>query len=92
MAKFQALSPVDLKKNKILKLQELKRQGQTPVFYIPSIYRYITLGQYVKAVQQARENRGQRFDRSFEGWTSCTGQDIVNQFVNGVHERISWTR
>jgi hypothetical protein len=49
----------------------------------------VSLGQYVRAIKQAKAHPTARFDQGLSCWWPCTGEDIMKQFMDGVHERIN---
>lgn len=57
--------------------------------YIPSLEKYVTMRQYINAVKLAKNNPDKTFQTGLTCWWPCTGQDIVNQFVDGLMERIN---
>jgi len=57
--------------------------------YIPSYEKWITLGQYVKAVKMAKANPDVIFPRGITSWWPTTGTEVMRQFMRGVHDRIS---
>ena len=57
--------------------------------YLPAIDRTVTLKDYIRAVKLAKENPDMEFKHGLTCWWSCTGRDIVKQFVEGVHDRIN---
>lgn len=57
--------------------------------FIAGIGRRVTLGAYVKAVKNAKENPKVVFRYGLTCWWPCTGEEIVRQFSQGVSERIN---
>lgn len=57
--------------------------------YVPGYKRWVTLGQYVAAVKQAKANPGAEFSHGLTCWWSVTGEEVVRQFVDGMQARIS---
>lgn len=49
----------------------------------------VTLAQYLRAVKLAKANPDATFDRDLNCWYSCTGRQIMQQFLMGVHDRIN---
>lgn len=49
----------------------------------------VLLGEYVAAVKRAKANRHREFDRGLTCWWPCTGEQIVQQFREGMHDRIN---
>ncbi len=59
------------------------------MIYCPGPGRWVTLGQYVKAVKLAKANPDAEFKQGITCWWSCTGREIVRQFVDGMMNRIN---
>ena len=57
--------------------------------YLPAIERNVTLGQYVSAIKTAKENPEATFKHGLTTWWSTPGKEIVKQFREGMHQRIS---
>ena len=57
--------------------------------YLSAIEKHVTLGQYVKAVKMAKSNLDQEFKHGLTCWWSCTGRDIMQQFREGIMDRIN---
>lgn len=49
----------------------------------------LSIPQYLEVVRIAKSNLNHTFKRSFSGWCPSTGNEIVAQFVEGVHDRIN---
>ena len=49
----------------------------------------VSLRNYMRAVKLAKANPGRRFDRGLTTWAPCTGDEIVRQFRQGMHDRIN---
>lgn len=56
---------------------------------LPAIDRQVTLGAYVKAVKLAKANPDHIFKHGLTSWWSTSGAEIVEQFREGMHQRIS---
>lgn len=56
---------------------------------LPAINRTVSLGAYVKAIKLARDNPDSTFDYGLTCWWSCTGREIMSQFLRGMHDRIN---
>ena len=56
---------------------------------LPAINKAVSLGQYVKAVKMAKANPDAEFKHGLTCWWSCKGRDVVQQFVEGMQERIT---
>lgn len=57
--------------------------------YVPGIEKHVLLKSYLKAVRLARENPDTVFKTGLTCWWPCTGREIVNQFWDGVQDRIN---
>lgn len=57
--------------------------------YIPGVEKHVTLGQYTKAIKMAKANMTKVFKHGLTCWWSCTGADIMNQFREGMMDRIN---
>lgn len=57
--------------------------------YLPALNRSVSLGQYLKAIRLAKANPTARFDHGLTCWWPQTGTQIMRQFREGMHERIS---
>ena len=49
----------------------------------------VSIPDYCKGVRLAKANLNREFKRGLTCWWPCSGQDIVNQFVEGIHDRIN---
>ena len=56
---------------------------------LPAIGKKVPLGAYVAAIKTAKANPTQTFKTGLTCWYSCSGADIVNQFTDGMMDRIS---
>lgn len=56
---------------------------------LPAINRQVTLGQYVQAVKTAKANPDKEFKHGLTCWWPVTGREIVQQFMEGVQDRIN---
>ena len=56
---------------------------------IPAINRIVSLAAYIAAVKKARANPDVEFPHGFTTWWPTTGQEIMRQFMEGVHDRIN---
>lgn len=59
------------------------------MIYCPGPERWVTIGQYLKAVRLAKANPDAEFKLGLTCWWSCTGRDIMRQFVEGMQDRIN---
>ena len=57
--------------------------------YLPAIERHVSLRQYLDAVKLAKVNQDSKFKHGLTCWWSCTGKDIMDQFFEGVQDRIN---
>ena len=57
--------------------------------YLPALERSVSLGAYVQAIRKAKANPHAEFKHGLTTWWPVTGQAIVNQFREGMHERIT---
>lgn len=57
--------------------------------YVPGAERWVTLGQYVRAIKLAIARPDATFPHGLTCWWSCTGADVVAQFREGMHARIN---
>ena len=57
-------------------------------FYIPSIQKFITVGQYVALYKKCKSNPGQQVERTISKWWGGTTDDVINEIRQGIHERI----
>ena len=56
---------------------------------LSAIDRRVTLAAYVRAVKLANARPDAEFKHGLECWWPCKGREIVEQFRQGMHERIS---
>lgn len=56
---------------------------------LPAINRKVALGAYIAAVKTAKARPDQEFREGLTTWWPTTGRDILQQFFNGVQERIN---
>ena len=57
--------------------------------YLPAIEKRVSLGAYVAAVKKAKVHPDAEFQHGLTTWWPTKGRDIVRQFREGMHERIS---
>lgn len=57
--------------------------------YCPGPDKWLSLGQYVIAVQFAKRHPQQSFKCGLTCWWPCSGAEIVQQFRQGLHDRIN---
>jgi hypothetical protein len=51
--------------------------------------RPVSCGAFIRALQRAKENPLAIFDRSFLKKKPTTGREILNEYINAVHTRIT---
>ena len=61
----------------------------TRTIYLPALERSVTIGAYVAAVKKAKRFPAHEFKHGLTTWWPVTGQQIVNQFREGMNQRIS---
>jgi hypothetical protein len=57
--------------------------------YVPGIDRWVSIKSYVAAVKTAKANPDVEFSCGLTCWWPCTGHEIMEQFRDGINERIS---
>jgi hypothetical protein len=57
--------------------------------YCPGIDRSVSLATYVRAVKLAKAHPHSEFQQGLTCWWSCTGSEIIEQFWQGVQDRIN---
>lgn len=61
----------------------------TRTIHLPALDRTVTLAAYLTAIKFAKANPAQEFKSGLASWWPCTGQEIMNEFMKGVHDRIN---
>lgn len=56
---------------------------------LPALSKSVPLGVYVAAVKLAKENPTRVFKHGLTTWWPTTGAEIVQQFRDGMNERIN---
>lgn len=56
---------------------------------LPAINRRVSLRAYVAAIRAAKANPDVEFKHGLTTWWPTKGRDIVQQFVDGMQDRIS---
>ena len=56
---------------------------------LPAINRHVTLAAYVRAIRLAKANPDAEFKHGLTTWWPCTGREIMQQFRQGMHDRIN---
>ena len=51
--------------------------------------RTVSIGQYVTAIKFAKASPDAEFAHGLTCWWPCTGREIMEQFMRGVHDRIN---
>lgn len=60
-----------------------------PVIYCPGPDKWVTIGQYVRAVKYAKDHPDREFKDGLTSWGPTTGRQVVRQFMQGVDDRIN---
>mgnify|MGYP001603976449 CR=1 FL=1 len=61
----------------------------TRMIYCPGPRKWLTAGQYVKAVKMAKAAPDTEFKCGLTCWWPVTGKEVVEQFWHGVEDRIN---
>lgn len=56
---------------------------------LPAINKRVSLKAYVRAIKLARDNPDAEFKHGLTTWWSTTGDEIMRQFRDGMHDRIN---
>ena len=56
---------------------------------LPAVNMKVPIFQYILAIKLAKQNLDSEFKQGLTCWWPCTGEDIVKQFRNGIHDRIN---
>lgn len=59
------------------------------VIGLPAINKSVTIAQYCKAVKRAKANTAGTFPHGLTTWWPTPGAQIVQQFREGMHDRIN---
>ncbi len=59
------------------------------MIYVSGIERWVTIRAYIKAVRDAKANPDTTFKTGLTCWWACTGKEIVEQYWEGVQDRIN---
>lgn len=62
------------------------------MIYCPGPERWVTIGQYVRAVKMAKANPDREFSQGLTCWWPVTGREVVRQFFQGLQDRINDAR
>jgi hypothetical protein len=57
--------------------------------YVPGAERWVSLRQYIQAVQLAKANPDVEFSCGLTTWWPTTGREIVRQYLEGLDARIN---
>ncbi len=57
--------------------------------HLSAINRSVSLKDYIYAVKLAKSNPTKVFKHGLTCWWQCTGQDIIEQFFDGMQDRIN---
>ncbi|MFQ5629560.1 MAG: hypothetical protein ACE5I1_12425, partial [bacterium] len=70
---------------------ELKQRGGKVSYYIeiPAVGKKVPMRIYVQGIKQAIANPDKGFKHGLTCWWSCTGQEIREQFLESIHDRIN---
>jgi hypothetical protein len=61
----------------------------TRIVTLPALGRSVPLGAYVRAIKLAKAHPDITFRHGLTAWWPCTGQEIMEQFRAGMHDRIN---
>ncbi len=56
---------------------------------LPALHRKVPLGAYVKAIKTAKANPDMEFKTGLTTWWPTTGREILEQFREGMMDRIN---
>ena len=59
------------------------------MIYVSGLEKWVTVGQYVKAVKVAKIWPDRTFKHGLTCWWACQGKEILEQFRSGLHDRIN---
>jgi hypothetical protein len=69
---------------------DLGRQQSNMNIYLPATSKRVTVGQYVTAIKTVKACApGTTFKHGLNTWTSATREQILGEFLMGVHHRIN---
>ncbi len=57
--------------------------------YVSGVGKWVTVGQYVRQIKIVKANLDAEFKHGLTCWWPCTGREIMRQFREGMHDRIS---
>ncbi len=57
--------------------------------YLPALGRHVTLAAYLRAVRMAKANPDITFKTGFTTWWPTTGAEVMEQFREGMMDRIN---
>jgi hypothetical protein len=56
---------------------------------LPAIDKKVSLKNYIAGIKMAKANPETVFKHGLTCWWSCTGADIMRQFLSGIQDRIN---
>lgn len=56
---------------------------------LPAVNKQVSIATYCTAIRIAKANPTQTFKHGLTTWWPTTGQDILRQFMHGLHDRIN---
>jgi len=59
------------------------------IVYLPAIEKRVSLKSYIAGIKKAKANPEATFPHGLTCWWSCTGEEIMGQFMRGLHDRIN---
>lgn len=63
---------------------------RTKLIYCPGPDKWLTVGQYVSVIKKVKSlPLDTRYPQTLCSWASGTGEDILREFRQGIHDRIN---
>lgn len=59
------------------------------IISLPAINKKVSLKNYIAGIKIAKANPDVIFPHGLACWYSCSGRDIMQQFLDGVNDRIN---
>ena len=56
---------------------------------LPAINKRVSIKDYIAGIKQAKANPDKMFKHGLTCWWSCSGDDIMRQFMDGINERVN---
>ena len=56
---------------------------------LEAIGKRVSLKNYIAGIKFAKANPDTKFKHGLTCWWSCTGRDIMRQFLDGINDRIN---